>query len=200
MSEYELPPQGFHRKQQETIDQLRAQLAEAQAGHSGLIRQIQLRDSQLTEQQAKLDELKRAECLCPACGADWELDAPTRCRRLIVEERFAYELSFGRIPEDKLLMHRCDNPSCVNPVHLTPGTDQENTNDKIAKGRDGANKKAKRIPMAVADAIRAEFAAGVPRKVLYAKYDVCQRTFRRIVLRERLQDKRAFPAKERKDG
>lgn len=34
-----------------------------------------------------------------------------------------------------LLMHTCDNPPCVNPLHLRPGTYQENILDSHAKGR-----------------------------------------------------------------
>ncbi len=47
----------------------------------------------------------------------------------------AWILANGEIPADMLLLHKCDNPGCVNPNHLTPGTNQENMTDKTTKGR-----------------------------------------------------------------
>ena len=39
------------------------------------------------------------------------------------------------LPDDKILMHMCDNPPCCNPGHLVLGTHQDNMNDKVNKGR-----------------------------------------------------------------
>lgn len=33
------------------------------------------------------------------------------------------------VPEGKFILHSCDNPPCVNPEHLRPGTHQENMDD-----------------------------------------------------------------------
>jgi hypothetical protein len=49
--------------------------------------------------------------------------------------RVAYLLTFGDIPNDLHVLHRCDNPGCCNPGHLFLGTNKDNSDDKIAKGR-----------------------------------------------------------------
>mgnify|MGYP000689840417 CR=1 FL=1 len=49
--------------------------------------------------------------------------------------RYAYERYRGKIPDGMLVLHKCDNSSCVNPDHLFLGTTQDNSDDKVAKGR-----------------------------------------------------------------
>ncbi len=49
--------------------------------------------------------------------------------------RVAYELNYGPVPPGLCVLHRCDNRTCVRPDHLFLGTNQDNSDDMIAKGR-----------------------------------------------------------------
>lgn len=49
--------------------------------------------------------------------------------------RVAYELCVGPIPEGALILHKCDNPRCVNPDHLYAGTQLENMHDRLDRHR-----------------------------------------------------------------
>ena len=49
--------------------------------------------------------------------------------------RLMLELQGETVPSNMIVMHTCDNPSCVNPDHLRIGTVQENNQDKLTKNR-----------------------------------------------------------------
>ena len=48
---------------------------------------------------------------------------------------YSYQIHKGVIPVGQCLLHKCDNPSCVNPDHLIAGSQIENRADCVAKGR-----------------------------------------------------------------
>jgi hypothetical protein len=53
----------------------------------------------------------------------------------VLAHRVAYRLYVGPIPAGMCILHRCDNPSCVNPGHLSVGTRVQNLEDMTEKGR-----------------------------------------------------------------
>lgn len=49
--------------------------------------------------------------------------------------RVAYQLTYGDFDNSLKVLHKCDNPPCVNPEHLFLGTDADNVHDMDKKGR-----------------------------------------------------------------
>jgi HNH endonuclease len=91
--------------------------------------------------------------------------------------RIAYTLAYGQIPEGLHVMHRCDNPGCVRPDHLSVGTIADNNADMDAKGRrrsnppKGSTNPNAKLTEASVRAIRRSSVMGV---VLARKYGVSQ--------------------------
>jgi hypothetical protein len=44
-------------------------------------------------------------------------------------------LAWGPVPPGKIVRHTCDNPPCVNPLHLMNGTSADNSRDMVLRGR-----------------------------------------------------------------
>jgi len=56
-------------------------------------------------------------------------------QRMRGAHRASWELFCGDIPKGIQVLHRCDTPCCVNPLHLFLGTPSDNIKDKMVKGR-----------------------------------------------------------------
>jgi len=49
--------------------------------------------------------------------------------------RYSYEIHKGKIPDGMVVRHKCDNPCCINPEHLVCGSQTDNTEDMVSRGR-----------------------------------------------------------------
>ena len=55
--------------------------------------------------------------------------------KLVRLHRAVYEREHGWIPSGSVVMHKCDTPACINPEHLSLGTQVMNIKDMDRKGR-----------------------------------------------------------------
>lgn len=55
--------------------------------------------------------------------------------KLYRSHRVSWVIHQSPIHASLLVLHRCDNPRCVNPDHLFLGTDADNADDRERKGR-----------------------------------------------------------------
>lgn len=92
--------------------------------------------------------------------------------------RVAWIIAHGTIPKTKHVLHRCDNPPCVNPAHLFLGSHTDNMRDKTSKWRHryGSKHENAKLTESAVRHIRAERAAGVTLRELAAQYGVALTT------------------------
>lgn len=109
--------------------------------------------------------------------------------------RHAWAITNGLIPQGLFVLHRCDNPICVNPEHLFLGTAFDNMQDMAAKGRAaGSRRVGEKHPLAKLSSaqvreIRARFRGRAPgcranSRELAAEYGVSADTISGIGYRQ----------------
>jgi hypothetical protein len=55
--------------------------------------------------------------------------------KLLYVHRVAWAVVNGPILDGLQVLHKCDNPPCINVEHLFLGTNADNVRDKVSKGR-----------------------------------------------------------------
>lgn len=113
----------------------------------------------------------------------WEFDGPRNQKNYGVFEalrgtfyshRLSYEVNVGPIPKDQHVLHSCDNPPCVNPGHLRAGTNAENSQDRMDRGRHvalrGEENGHSRLTWTQVREIRSS--TGISQRKLAARYGV----------------------------
>lgn len=103
----------------------------------------------------------------------------------VLAHRFSWELHNAKeIPYRMSVMHSCDNPSCVNPDHLSIGTHDENMKDMKRKGRargvPGARNRHAKLSTEDVAYIRDERMQGITCMALAEMFGVKHSTISRI--------------------
>jgi len=101
--------------------------------------------------------------------------------QVVAAHRVSWEANRGPIPKGIWVLHRCDNPACINPEHLFLGTHQDNTDDKIAKGR---HPRGEQVGKLKPDDIVEIRNSSELQRVLAERYGVVVQTISRIKRRE----------------
>jgi hypothetical protein len=94
----------------------------------------------------------------------------------------SWEIKNGQVPPGLHVLHRCDNPGCINPAHLFLGTIADNRHDADAKGR-SAKPYGEINPMAKLTAADIIAIRSDPRtqRAIAASYGIIQQHVSRIL-------------------
>ena len=103
----------------------------------------------------------------------------TRDKPQVLAHRYAWILTYGKIPENMCVLHVCDNPRCVEVKHLRLGTHQENMADRDAKGR-CAKGERQHLAKFTAELVREIRSATENGEELAKRFDVSRSTINRI--------------------
>lgn len=103
--------------------------------------------------------------------------------------RISWRLTFGDIPNKQWVLHKCDNPSCCNPLHLFLGNAASNNADMLQKGRQyyPSGELAGNAVLTTQQVIeiRALHASGVTQRLIAKQFGVGFKAINKIVLRQR---------------
>ena len=69
------------------------------------------------------------------CGYGRMAAGSAATTKLALTHRVAWFLQNGPIPDGMQVLHKCDNPPCVDHTHLFLGTHGDNMRDCVEKGR-----------------------------------------------------------------
>ena len=108
-------------------------------------------------------------------------------KKALKAHRISYEIYYSKPLNQLHCLHKCDNPSCVNPLHLFSGTNLDNVRDKIQKGRcftgnqKGSKNGFSKLTEKEVIEIRNLYNMGVSKKDLSKKYNVHKSNIHYIV-------------------
>jgi predicted XRE-type DNA-binding protein len=97
--------------------------------------------------------------------------------------RVSYELNVGPIEGGLHVLHRCDNPACVRPEHLSLGTRTDNMQDALKKGRLSLGERhSSKLTKRQVERIKVHYETwGTPQRILAKEYGISQQQVSNIV-------------------
>ena len=103
--------------------------------------------------------------------------------------RWSYILANGPIPGGLCVCHRCDSRACVNPAHLWLGTQRDNCQDAVAKGRNcrGEGHGMAKLNSRQVSVIRHAADFGTPQSFLAQCFGVSQSTIQSVTSKHHWQ-------------
>jgi hypothetical protein len=106
----------------------------------------------------------------------------TIAKRFVYAHRLAYEMAVGPIPSGLLVLHKCDNPRCINPNHLEIGDYAKNSADMSARGRSTRGERgARKLTKQQVEQIRQMAIHGHTQRAIAKLFNVAQASVWRIV-------------------
>lgn len=106
----------------------------------------------------------------------------------VLAHRASWTVRYGD-PGELCVLHRCDNPPCVNPKHLFLGTIADNNADMTAKGRQsiahllhlGEDHGMSKLTEADVRRVRVLYGAGIYQREIGRRFGITQSQVHRIV-------------------
>ena len=108
---------------------------------------------------------------------------------ITLAHRWAYERWVAPLPARQVgpgargicVLHECDTPACVNPQHLSVGTQRDNVADCITKGRRATTVIRKLVPDQRMEIKRRYAAGGVTQAALADEFGVAKATVQELL-------------------
>lgn len=97
------------------------------------------------------------------------------CGKNFRAHRYAWSICLGRIPKGKLVLHKCNNTSCVRPSHLYLGTSKDNKFDAIQNGTvTGENSSRAKLTWKKVRSMRKLHSKGITQNELAKRFGVVE--------------------------
>lgn len=97
--------------------------------------------------------------------------------------RYIFILLNGKLGNDMVVRHVCDNPGCINPAHLLAGTNDDNVRDRVERGRSSQGENHGRAKFSKRDIIEIRQNPQSNITELAKVYEVATHTIRDIIQR-----------------